>query len=148
MKRICLAMLCFVLCLGLAACTETPAPAATPTPAVETPSPAPEATPAPGQFQFTRENFPRVDGSTSLVPLAESMAAVLLGESREEAAELIRFNRTTQSYRNLMWDQCDILVAASPADTVKQEYEEADFQYEMAKIASDALKGEFPVKES
>ena len=40
----------------------------------------PEETPE--TFTFTRENFPRLDGSTSTVPLAEAVCAVLLGESR------------------------------------------------------------------
>ena len=30
-------------------------------------------------FQFTRENFPRMDGSTSLVPLGTGITSVLLG---------------------------------------------------------------------
>ena len=51
----------------------------------------------------------------------------------------MQFNRTTQSYRNLMWESCDILLAASPADSVKSEYREQGFQYESARIASDAL---------
>ena len=140
MKKLLATVLLLGMVLSLAACGTQPA---SPTPSVEpspevTPTP-PTATPAPGQFVFTRENFPRMDGSTSLVPLAEAMAAVLLGETQEQASELIKFNRTTQSYRNLMYDLCDILVAASPADTVMQEYEDADFRYEMAKIASDAL---------
>ena len=148
MKSVLSLLLAAALCFGCAACAARPAPApettpeptATPAPAPETtPEPTPVPTPAPGQFVFTRENFPRMDGSTSLVPLAEAVAAVLLGEPREKAAELVRFNRTTQSYRNLMWESCDILLAATPADTVKAEFEEQGFDYEMARIASDAL---------
>ena len=33
-------------------------------------------------FVFTRENMPRLDGSTSTVPLAQAMCAVLLGRAR------------------------------------------------------------------
>ncbi len=146
-ERLLPVLLTAALCLSLAACgaktaapTEAPAPTAAPTEApTPTPEPTPVPTPAPGQFVFTRENFPRLDGSTSLVPLAEAVAAVLLGETREAAADLIRFNRTTQSYRNLMWGSCDILLAASPADSVKTEYAEQGFRYESARIASDAL---------
>ena len=146
-KNLLSVLLAAALCLSLAACgAKTPEPAATPTPAATAtpaPTPAPEPTPAPtpapGQFVFTRENFPLLDGSTSLVPLAEAVAAVLLGESQEEASDLISFNRTTQSYRNLMWGTCDLLLAASPADSVKKEYAEEGFRYESARIASDAL---------
>ena len=140
-------LLCAALCLACTGCgaeqpapapTEAPAPTATPTP-TPTPEPAPALTPAPGQFVFTRENFPRLDGSTSLVPLAEAVTAVLLGETREEAADLVHFNRTTQSYRNLMQGNCDLLLAATPAQSVKDEYEMSGFECEMARIASDAL---------
>ena len=82
-----------LLLLGTVGCGEegtvvpTPAPAATPAP---TPVPAPAETPAPEAelFVFTRENFPKLDGSTSTAPLAQAVCAVLLGESREEAADL------------------------------------------------------------
>ena len=51
----------------------------------------PEVTPAPeaeSQFVFTRENFPVVEGGAALEPLAESVASVMLGESRESVADL------------------------------------------------------------
>lgn len=95
--------------------------------------------PQDGQFIFTRENFPRMDGSTSLVPLAQAAAAVLLGETRDEAADLISFNRTSQSYRNLAAGSCDILVAATPSDSVVEELASMHFDYDMTRIASDAL---------
>lgn len=49
------------------------------------------------EFVFTRANLPRLDGSTSTVPLAQAMCAVLLGEDQEQTAQLIHFSRTTQS---------------------------------------------------
>mgnify|MGYP000566778979 CR=1 FL=1 len=41
-------------------------------------------------FVFTRDNLPRLDGSTSTVPLGQAIASVLLGESREERMEKVR----------------------------------------------------------
>ena len=90
-------------------------------------------------FQFTRENFPKLDGSTSMVPLGEGIASVLLGESREEAASLISFNRTTQSFRNLCHGESDLVIAAEPKDSVFQEMAEAHFPYSMEQIAKEAL---------
>lgn len=141
MKKMIPLVLAVLLLLSVCACgkdapdvSPTATPAATPTPTA-----APEPTPAPGQFVFTRENFPRLDGSTSQVPLAEAVASVLLGESREEVTDLIQFNRTSQSFRNLMWDSCDLLIAAEPAELVWEEYREQGFQYEKAHIGTDAL---------
>ena len=105
MKRFSLTapLLCLLLLLG---CARVPA-RFFPTPAAQKPPSArsllkiwtEEREPL---FVFTRENFPRLDGSTSTVPLAQAAAAVLLGESREEVSDLTRFSRTTQSYRNLI----------------------------------------------
>lgn len=97
-------------------------------------------------FRFTRENFPRIDGSTSLVPLGQGIASVLLGESREEAADLIAFNRTTQSFRNLYWGDCDIVIAAEPKADVFDEMAKQGFPYQMETIAKEALV--FVVNES
>ncbi len=144
MKRIICLALAACLCLGLfVGCGETPAEP-TPTPPAEetpTPAPTPETMPEPEgkAFSFTRENMPRMDGSTSLVPLSQAAASLLLGESREAVEDLVRFNRTSQSYRNLMWDQCDILIASVPSADVYTELDYNNFRYEMAPIATDAL---------
>lgn len=90
-------------------------------------------------FRFTRENFPILDGSTSLVPLGQGIASVLLGESREEVSDLISFNRTTQSFRNLRDGQCDIVIAAEPKAEVFEEMASAAFPYLMETIAKEAL---------
>ena len=89
-------------------------------------------------FTFTRENLPRLDGSTSTAPLAQSMCAVLLGESREDVSDLVQFSRTTQSYRNLMEGKADLLLAAEPAPEVLSELEEGD-RWLLTPFATDAL---------
>lgn len=74
-------------------------------------------------FVFTRDNLPRLDGSTSTAPLARAMCAVLLGEDLDQVAELVNFNRTTQSFRNLMAGAADLVLAAEPAPEVLAELE-------------------------
>ena len=104
----------------------------------ESPSAAPSTEPE-ELFRFTRANFPRMNGSTSTVPLAEAIASVLLGESREDVADLVNFSRTTMSYRTLMYGESDILIAAEPADAIWDEKEERDFEWEMEPFAVDGL---------
>ena len=90
-------------------------------------------------FRFTRENLPRLDGSTACVPLAEALCAVLLGESRESVQDLVHFNRTTQSFRNLMSGNCDLLIVGEPNASVYTEMEENGFEYDLETLGRDGL---------
>ena len=106
--------------------------------------PTTEPTTAPTEIQnepfvFTRENFPKMDGSTSLVPLAEAVASVLLGESREDVSDLVNFNRTTQSFYNLSYGDCDLLIVSEPSADAYAYMEEEGFEIEIEPIATDAL---------
>ena len=97
------------------------------------------AGPQPGQFRFTRENFQRLDGSNSTVQLAKAMAAVLLSETEDQVGDLVQFSKTTESYRQLMYGNRDLLLAAEPAESVWEEKEELDFQWVMEPFALDGL---------
>ena len=127
LKRLSCAALALVLALPLAACGGQQA-ASTPTPGADG-----------GAVVFTRENMPRLDGSTATAPLAQAAAAVLLGESEEDVADLIDFSRTTESYRQLMQGNADLLIAAEPNAAVFDEMEEAGFEVQMEPLATDAL---------
>ncbi len=121
----------------LTACAQTKAPEST-NATSEFASTAP-STSEEKLFVFTRKNFPRMDGSTSMVPLGEAIASVLLGESREAVSDLTQFNRTTQSFRNLMAGQCDILIVGEPNADVYTDMETQGFDADIETIATDAL---------
>ena len=127
MRKLLTALLLGGLCLGLGACAGAPAP--TPTPAA----------PEPAAFTFTRENLPRLDGSTSTAPLAEAVCSVLLGESREEVSDLVQFSKTTSAYYNLISGGADLLIVGEPNADVLAEKERAAFQWEQAPFATDAF---------
>ena len=109
MKQVLAAALSLLLLLNLTACGDTSAQVE------ETQTQQTE------QFVFTRENFPRLNGSTAMVPLGQAIASVLLGETREEVADLINFSRTTQSYRELMYGQADLLISGAPPEGIYAE---------------------------
>jgi phosphate transport system substrate-binding protein len=96
---------------------------------------------SPGElFVFTRENFPRMDGSTSTGPLAEAVACVLLGEPRDDVAELAAgFSRTTQAFRNLAAGLCDIVIISEPDPVVFDEMARDGFAGEIEPLAIEAL---------
>ena len=121
-------LMCAALALAFALLAACGAPEAQP-------SPTPDA----NQVSFTRENFPRLDGSTATAPLGRAIAAVLLGESEDEVSDLIDFSRTTESYRELMRGNRDLVIAAEPNEAVFDEMKEAGFEIEMEPFAMDAL---------
>lgn len=114
-----------------------------PAPAGQTPAPTlqPTATPTPepAAFVFTRENFPRLNGSTSTVPLGEAVCSVLLGESRDEVGDLVQFAKTTAAYRELIYGRADLLIVGEPNEDILAEKEEQGFEWEMAPFATDAF---------
>jgi phosphate transport system substrate-binding protein len=80
-----------------------------------------------------------MDGSTSTIPLGQAVASVLLGEPRDKVADLAKFNKTTESFRNLMSGESDVLIVAEPNATMFDDMKKANFTVDMTPIANDAL---------
>lgn len=142
--KIIIAMSLVLVLLFSTACSVTPAsqitakPTETQTANSTTPPVASPAATDQG-FTFTRDTFPRLDGSTSTIPLGQAVASVMLGQSRESVADLCKFSKTAQSYRKLMQGTADLLIAAEPNAAVLEELKTAGFTYDMTPIALDAL---------
>lgn len=127
MKRPLAMLLSIVLTLTLlAACGGQEDGTASPDPQVSRPS-------------FTRDNLPRLDGSTSTVPLALAVCAEVLGESREEVQDLVRFNKTTTAYFNLLEGNADLLIVGEANDEVMARKKELNFEWEKQPFATDAF---------
>ena len=143
MKKLLSLTLSLAMVFTLCACspkeaeaTPAPAPAVSETPAATaTPAPAPSQEP----FRFTRENFPRLDGSTANVPLGQAIAAVLLGESRESVSDLIQFNKTSRAYYNLVDGNADLLVVAEGGEDSYAYRDEHGKKWRMEPIANETL---------
>lgn len=124
------------LCLCLTGCQAAQTP---------TPTPAPTATPSPSAgaeaepFRFTRESFPRLDGSTATVPLGQAVASVLLGESREAVDSLIQFNKTSRAYYNLVDGEADLLMVAEGGEDSYAYRDERGQRWRMEPIAAETL---------
>ncbi|MCL2638220.1 MAG: substrate-binding domain-containing protein [Oscillospiraceae bacterium] len=137
MKKIICLLLCIVL---LASCSTNE-------PEIETPTPEPEPTeiidaePEISLPSLTVEQLPVIDGSTANIPLAEALVALMLNIPRSDAAELINFNGTNDSYINLMydWSECSLIISYEPPPSVVEEAEMYNFEWELAPIGRDAL---------
>ena len=127
MKRPLAMLLSMVLTLTLlAACGGQEGGTASPDPQVSKPN-------------FTRDDLPRLDGSTSTVPLALAVCAEVLGESREEVQDLVRFNKTTTAYFNLLEGNADLLIVGEANDEVMTRKKELNFEWEKQPFATDAF---------
>lgn len=73
--------------------------------------------------KFSKDSYPRVDGSTATIPLSERLAAHLLSLTPEEAKNFIKHNTTHNAYENLLNHKADIIFVTEPS---KEELSMAD----------------------
>lgn len=94
-----------------------------------------------GLFEFTQNNFPTLDGSTSTKPMAVAIASVLLGIDTEEADSLLTFHKTTDSFRYFCEGSADMLIVAQPSDEAIASLNDelGSDNYIMEPFASEAL---------
>lgn len=156
MRKLVLILTALAFVLGLAACGEkvpdapeipdTPNTPDTPdvpdkpdTPDTPDIPDTPDKPEEPEVPHFTREEFPRLDGSTATAPLAVAMTALMLGESEEDVEELISFSRTTNSYYNLLNGSADILIASEGNEEVYAYRKSLGYEWEQTPFAIDAF---------
>ena len=90
-------------------------------------------------LKFTAETFPKMDGSTANIPLAQALAKLFLGVEDAEAEALAAFNTTADSYKNLANGKCDLLLVYEASDETKKELDAMGTQLEYFPIGKDAL---------
>lgn len=133
MKKLAALALASLILAALASCAGTPYG----TPSASEPAPTPaQSEPAPPEA-WAPEDFPRLDGSTATIPLAEALAAAFLGIDRADASRYAEFSGTSGAFTALMYGgTADLLLAYEPpAETLR----EATEQTEMTAIGRDAL---------
>ncbi|MDR0324804.1 MAG: substrate-binding domain-containing protein [Oscillospiraceae bacterium] len=122
--------------------TEDVSPSPPPEETLSSPEPTPSLFLEPSSipFQFTEENFPRIDGSTANIPLGQMVYSALLGKSAEEAEAFINFNGTATAWRYLMYEEADLLLVYEPSEDTTQWFGSEGFRsLEFAPIGRDAL---------
>ena len=86
------------------------------------PSDEPE-TAGPEHLSYLREDFPLIDGSTSLIPLEAGIRAEIFGKTIEEATLDVSHSTTWDSFRNLLAGEVDMIFSV---DLSEQQWETAD----------------------
>ncbi|MBW8382526.1 MAG: substrate-binding domain-containing protein, partial [Youngiibacter sp.] len=126
--------------LLLSSCTgkEPAVPTTTAAPSATT---APSATAAPTSVkpEFTKDTYPRIDGSTATIPLSQGIAGELLGLSAEEAKAFIKHNTTHNAYVNLMDGKADIIFVTEPSAEVLTMAKDKGIELEVVPVVKEAF---------
>ncbi len=89
--------------------------------------------------KFDADTYPKVDGSTAMLPLSYALMVASTGASEEEARRAIVHHKTTDSFYALVDGGADILIVGNPAPAVFDYAKDAGVALEMKPIGVDAL---------
>lgn len=65
---------------------------------------------------YTKDSFPKLDGSTATIPLSQAIAESVIGISKEEAQKFIKHNTTHNAYVNLFNKSADMILVTEPSE--------------------------------
>ncbi|MBP1919962.1 PstS family phosphate ABC transporter substrate-binding protein [Youngiibacter multivorans] len=116
-------------------------------PAVPTSTAAPTATSVPSATfaptavkpEFTKDTYPRIDGSTATIPLSQGIAKELLGLTSEEAKAFIKHNTTHNAYVNLMDGKADIIFVTEPSAEELTMAKDKGIELEVVPVVKEAF---------
>ena len=140
-------ILCIIMCAAIfTACKDETEDDPDSTPSIEsteptsdipeTPLPTEIWVPSDDSYQFTEDNFPRIDGSTATIPLIEAVTSALLSKPRSEIN--VSVSKTSGAYIALAENETDILLVYDGGDETRAQVN-ADELFETVSIGKDAL---------
>lgn len=86
---------------------------------------------------FTLENYPRIDGSTATIPLAEAFKANFTGTDINEIEA--NHNKTHQAYVNLINGDVDLILVTYPSEDEQELAKENNVELEIVPIVREAF---------
>lgn len=89
--------------------------------------------------KFTKDNYPKVDGSTATIPLSEAIASNILRISGTEASKFIKHNTTHNAYVNLINNSADIIFVTEPSKEELNLAKEAKVELEVIPIVKEGF---------
>lgn len=88
---------------------------------------------------FTKESFPKVDGSTATIPLSQAIAQKLLKMSPDESEKFIKHNTTHNAYVNLIEGKADIIFVTEPSDEELKIAKDANVEIEVVPVVKEGF---------
>ncbi|MGE5627887.1 MAG: PstS family phosphate ABC transporter substrate-binding protein [Solirubrobacterales bacterium] len=89
--------------------------------------------------EFTKETYPKVDGSTATIPLSQDIAKELLSLSKEDAEKYIKHNTTHNAYVNLIDGKADIIFVTEPSADELKLAKDKGVELEVVPIVKEAF---------
>ena len=86
---------------------------------------------------FSLENYPRIDGSTATLPLAEAFKANFTGTDINEIE--VKHNKTHQAYVNLINGDTDLILVTYPSEDEQELAKENNVELEIVPIVKEAF---------
>jgi phosphate transport system substrate-binding protein len=86
---------------------------------------------------FTTENYPKVDGSTATLPLAEAFQANFTGQSIDDVD--VTHSKTHQAYENLINKDVDLILVTEPSDEELKMAKDAGIELEVTKVVNEGF---------
>ena len=91
------------------------------------------------EIAFLRENFPRIDGSTSLIPLEAGVRAAIFGKSFDEAQKDVVHSTTWGSFKNLLEGKADLIFSTPISAEQQKMADEAGVKLEQVPVVKEAF---------
>ena len=91
------------------------------------------------EIAFLRENFPRIDGSTSLIPLEAGVRAAIFGKSFDEAQKDVVHSTTWGSFKNLLSGDADMIFSTPISAEQQKMADEAGIKLEQVPVVKEAF---------
>ena len=89
--------------------------------------------------RFTKDNYPKVDGSTATIPLSENIAMKLLSLTGEQGKAFIKHNTTHNAYVNLIDGKADIIFVTEPSTEELELAKKSGIELEVVPVVKEAF---------
>lgn len=147
-KTIFTAIIMFILVMFFVSCKgevpeETEIPESSSEPSIETSSSIEEPEESehisPEHLAYLREDFPTIDGSTSLIPLEAGIRSVIFGKTMEEATRDVEHTTTWGSFRNLLSGDVDMIFSCPLSEEQKEQAAQQGVTLEAVPVAYEGF---------
>ena len=86
---------------------------------------------------FTVENYPKVDGSTATLPLAEAFESNFTATKKEDLN--VAHSKTHKAYEKLINKDLDLILVTSPSEDEENLAKEANVELEVTKVVNEGF---------